>query len=189
MKYITIICAVAVAACASGGNGTSGAWDAAVQRSYQGLNSAADVSSVTVPILKSKGFENKWGKPKSEVGAAGDYRLNYSDPSTPFNQLVVFGSPRPWPQLSSPPKMSSDEMVNGELGMVMRSQSWRTVVVAGKTVRFFKESSSGGADGAYYSTEGFAMTGPDGRTGYYRLVVEAGDDESVVRQRFASVGF
>jgi len=189
MKYITILCALAVAACGPGGSGTSGAWDAAVQNSYQGMSSVANVSSARVPILKSKTFESKWGKPKAELGASGDYRLSYSDPSTPFNRLVIYGSTKRWPALSSPPKMSSDEMVNGELTAVLSSQSWRTVVVAGKTVRYFKESSSGGADGAYYSTEGFTMTGPGGKTGYYRLVVEAGDDESAVRRRFASVGF
>jgi hypothetical protein len=162
------------------------AWHAATAASYQGLRSVANTSSVKIPVLQSKAFESKWGKPKVELNGTGGYRLSYSNPSTPFDRLVIYGSSTAFPALSSPPKASFDEMVNGELGVVKRAQSWRTVMVAGKKVRYFQESGPGGADGAYYSTEGFSVTGPDGKTGYYRMVVEAGNDEAPVRQRFSS---
>lgn len=174
--------------CGSSGTGTT-AWQRAVTESYQNLRPAATTAAASVPVLQSKAFESKWGKPKVEVNGAGGYRLSYSDPGGPFNRLVIYGSAKPWPALSAPPKASFSEMVNGELGEVKRAQSWRTVVVAGKTVRFFQESGPGGADGAYYSTEGFSLVGPDGRTGHYRLVVEGGGDEEAVRRRFASARF
>lgn len=177
-----------IASCGPSGSGNA-EWNAATAASYQGLRSAANTASVTIPVLESKAFESKWGKPKVEVNSAGGYRLSYSDPSTPFNRLVIYGSTSALPALSSPPKASVDEMVNGELGVVKRAQSWRTIMVAGKTVRYFQESGPGGADGAYYSTEGFSLTDPNGKTGYYRLVVEAGTDEAPVRQRFASAKF
>ncbi|BDS07911.1 hypothetical protein NT6N_29510 [Oceaniferula spumae] len=176
------------AACGPSGSGNS-AWNAAVSASYQGLNTVADTSSVSIPVLQSKSFAASWGKPKVEVNAAGGYRLSYSDPSQPFNRMEIYGSASALPSLSSPPKLESEEMVDGELSMVESAQSWRTVTIAGKTVRFYKVSNSGGADGAYYSTEGFSLTGPDGKVGHYRLVAEAGDDESSVRRRFSSAGF
>lgn len=180
--------ACAITSCGSPGSGAA-AWSAATSASHQKLQTAANTSSVTIPVLQSKLFEAKWGKPKIEVNNSGEYQLSYSDPKRPFNRLVIYGSSSALPALSSPPKAVFDEMVNGELAAVSREQSWRTVVIAGKTVRFFLESGPGGADGAYYSTEGFSLTDPNGKTGYYRLVVEAGTDEAPVRQRFASAKF
>lgn len=59
--------------------------------------------------------------------------------------------------------------------------------MAGRKVRWYQESLSGGADGAYYSTEGFALTDGQGRTGYYRMVVESGNNaDAEVSRRFST---
>lgn len=63
-------------------------------------------------------------------------------------------------------------MVDGELGSIEVTQNWRTTSILGKPVRWYQEASGGGADGAYYETEGFALTDPNGKTGYYRMVIE-----------------
>jgi hypothetical protein len=106
----------------------------------------------------------------------------------PFDRLAIYGSPKPFPVLSKAPPFAKDEEVNGELTAVDYDQEFRTTTINGQPVRWFKECGSGGADGAYYSTTGFSVTDDFGKTGYYRLVVEGGDDmEAEVARRFSSV--
>ena len=83
--------------------------------------------------------------------------------------------------------MSGEIMADGELTGVEIPQRFRSVEIAGKTVRWFQEALSGGADGAYYSTEGFLLSDGNGQSGHYNLIVESGNGAGpeVVR-RFAS---
>ena len=153
--------------------------------------SAGDVSALgikAIPVLASPTYEKKWGKPKVRVSSSGTYEFTYANPAQPFDRLSIFGAPKPFPALLSAPNFSKDEMINDELTGVNYRQSFRTVTVNGTPVRWFKESGSGGADGAYYSTTGFSVTDSSGKTGHYRLVVEGGDDMEVeVARRFSSV--
>lgn len=163
-------------------------WHDFVGSTYNGLSSSSSLGPTSIPVLGSPSYEANWGKPKVRKSAAGIYELNYANPNQPFDRLVIFGSPKPFPALKSPPFFSKDEMVNGELTAVDYPQSFRTTTIAGKSVRWFQESSSGGADGAYYSTVGFSVTDSSGKTGYYRLVVEGGDNmDAEVARRFSSV--
>lgn len=95
---------------------------------------------------------------------------------------------RLFPNLNKVPKVSTEKMINGELTGVWLPQNFRTVTIDGHEVRWFQESTSGGAGGAYYTTEGFALKNVFGDVGYYRLVVEAGNNTgSEVAKRFSSV--
>lgn len=153
--------------------------------------SAGDASALgikAIPLLASPTYEAKWGKPKVRVSSAGTYELNYANPAQPFDRLAIFGAPKPFPVLLAAPDFSKEELVNDELTGVNYPQSFRAVTVNGAPVRWFKESGSGGADGAYYATTGFSVTDSSGKTGHYRLVVEGGDDmEAEVARRFSSV--
>jgi len=163
-------------------------WDNAITN-REPLNNVNSMDAIKIPVLQSKAFEKKWGKPSIEAGATGHYRLTYSDPSQPFNRLLIYGSPKPFPKLVTPPMVGADEMVNGELTGVERPQEWRHVTVMGQNIRYFKQMEGGGADGDYYSTVGISLVAPNGKTGHYRLVVEAGDNEAPVRNRMSSVKF
>lgn len=154
---------------------------------YSSLKQADSLASVKMPVLKSPAFEKKWGKPKIRVSANGSYELSYANPDQPFDRLVIQGSPVPFPALKKAPKMSGEEMINGELTGVEYPQEFRTVTVAGVKVRWYQDSLSGGADGAYYATEGFVVADQKGRKGYYRMMVEAGNNaHAEVARRFAT---
>lgn len=154
---------------------------------YQGLEEADSLKGVKIPILRAPDFEAKWGKPKIRVSESGNYELNYANPSQPFDRLAIYGSVKPFPKLKKVPKVIGEKMIDGELTGVALPQEFRAVKIEGQSVRWFQEALSGGADGAYYSTEGFSLTDASGNTGYYRMVVEAGNDmDDEVARRFSS---
>jgi len=152
------------------------------------LTGAAALKEVTtIPILKVPSFEAKWGAPSVRVSRSGNYELNYANPDQPFDRVAVHASEKPFPTFKTVPKVNGERMVNDELTAVKVPQKFRTVVIEGKTVKWFQEALSGGADGAYYMTEGFSLTDASGKTGYYRLVVESGDNADVlVSRRFSA---
>ncbi|MCW1887393.1 hypothetical protein OKA04_21830 [Luteolibacter flavescens] len=165
-------------------------WESANSARYRVLKPGSDLLGVTVPVLRSRGLEQVWGSPKIQRDGEGGYTLTYADPKKPFTRLVVHGMTEPLPRLSSPPKLSGEEMRNNTLAGYERDQPWRTVTIAEQKVRWFQESASGGADGAYFSTEGFTLKAADGRKGHYRLVAENGDDAAeAVARWFGSVSF
>jgi hypothetical protein len=154
---------------------------------YASLKKADSLAGVKVPVVTSPSFEKKWGAPEIRTSESGNYELNYANPDQPFDRFVIQGSPVPFPPLTKAPMVNGEEMVNDELTAVEYPQEFRTVEVAGRQVRWYQESLSGGADGAYYATEGFALTDDKGRTGYYRMVVESGNGaHAVVAKRFAT---
>lgn len=177
---------LALAGCGSGGVQE---WDRVTSARYSSLQKSPNLLGVTVPVLRSHGLERVWGQPEIELDGKGGYMLNYRDPKQPFTRLVVHGMTGPLPKLSSPPPVSGEEMVNDQLTGYRRPQGWREVMIAGQKVRWFQQSASGGADGAYFSTEGFTLKSPDGRTGHYFLVAETGDDAAGVARWFGSVSF
>lgn len=148
-------------------------WEKAKSKVMSNLETASSLGGLQVPILRSASLESSWGAPYQEVSPEGYYRLSYKDPNRPFERLVIYGSPRPFPSLISPPKMSVDTLVDGELGTIEKTQKWQYAIVLGRTLRWYQEYSGGGADGAYYETEGFSATAPNGKTGYYYLAVES----------------
>jgi hypothetical protein len=162
-------------------------WAKAKEKAMSGLTETSSLRGLKTPVLLSPILAKTWGVPTKESSPEGFYRLSYQDPNKPFERLVIYGSPRPFPSLITPPKMSKDTMVNGELGSIEVAQKWRATTILGKPVRWYQESAGGGADGAYYETEGFALTDPDGKTGYYHLVIESITDAAPAR--FRNVGW
>lgn len=153
------------------------------------LKTGATLDGVTVPVLRAPGLERVWGPPKIELDGKGGYCLTYADPRQSFTRLMIHGVVKPLPKLSAPPLLGGEEMVDDQLTGFTRPQSWRQVQVLDSKVRWYQESTAGGADGAYYSTEGFTLKAPDGRKGHYRLVAEYGDDTEAVARWFGSVSF
>lgn len=178
-----------LSSCSSSKIDTGGAaWHDSVSQSYDGLTEASSLGTTAVPILTSPQYGQKWGSPKFRKSPTGVYEINYANPAQPFDRLAIYGSQKPFPALTKAPPFAKDEEVNGELTAVDYDQEFRTTTINGQPVRWFKESGSGGADGAYYSTTGFSATDAFGKTGYYRLVVEGGDDmDPEVARRFSSV--
>lgn len=178
---------LALAGC---GAGRLEKWDTATRERNRSLRAGGDLLGVTVPVLRSKGLEQVWGTPKIQRDGEGGYCLTYADPKKPFTRLMIHGMAGPLPKLSSPPLLASGAMPNNTLSGNEREQEWRSVNVLGEKVRWYQESAGGGADGAYFSTEGFSRKAPDGRKGHYRLVAEHGGSaaEDVLRW-FGSVSF
>ncbi len=165
-------------------------WEAANRAQRDSLHLVASPERIEVPLLRSPGLERAWGAPEIKRDASGStYLLIYKDPKQPFTRLLIYGMTKPLPLLTSPPLISGEKMVNDQLTGFQRPQSWREVMIDGRKVRWFQESTSSGADGAYYSTECFQQKAADGRIGYYRLNAEAGDDTETVVRWFSSVRF
>jgi len=191
MKFRSFVGVAAVAAVLSScGAGRIAKWEEVTREGDRALRAGGDLLGVTVPVLRAPGLERVWGAPRVERDGEGGYRLTYVDPKRPFAQLMIRGVAEPLPELSSPPPVSGAEMRNNTLAGYQREQEWREVLVLGETVRWFQESAGSGADGAYFSTEGFSVKAADGRRGCYRLVAEHGEaaGEEVARW-FGSVGF
>ena len=172
------------------GGGGAEAWQKATSDRYSSLQGARDLLGVTVPVLRSHGLERVWGAPKIQRDGSGGYVLTYADPNRPFTKLMIHGMAEPLPKLSAPPLKGGERMVNDTLSGYEEKQEWRKVTILGEDVRWFQESASSGADGAYFSTEGFSLKAADGRKGYYRLVAEHCDTATAdVSRWFGSVSF
>ena len=174
--------------CSSSSPEGRSAWSKATGDFYLGLEEVDTLKSAKPPVLRSPAYEAKLGKPKVRMTAGGDYELNYANPAQPFDRLAIQAISRPFPKLNKVPKVSAEKEINGKLTGVMIPQKFRTVTIEGQQVRWFQESTAGGADGAYYTTEGFSLKDIFGNIGYYRLVMEGGGSGgSEVAKRFASV--
>lgn len=172
------------------GSGRTEKWENATSARQGMLRPGSDLLGVTVPVLRSRGLEQVWGAPKIQRDGEGGYCLTYADPKRPFARLMIHGMAEPLPKLSTPPKLGGEEMHNNTLTGFEREQEWRTVTVVEEKVRWYQESAADGADGAYFSTEGFTLKAPDGRKGHYRLVAEnGGDGAEAVARWFGSVSF
>jgi hypothetical protein len=182
-----VVMTVALAGC---GTDRIGNWELATARQERALRAGGDLYGVTVPVLKAPGLERVWGAPRILRDGEGGYVLVYTDPRRPTSRLMIHGMAAPLPKLSSPPPLRGGGMRNNTLAGDVQEQEWRTVRVLGEKVRWFQQTAGGGVNGAYFSTEGFALKAPNGRKGHYRLVAEhgAGAAEDVGRW-FGSVSF
>ncbi|GHC44461.1 hypothetical protein [Roseibacillus persicicus] len=162
-------------------------WEKANEIVMSSLNEGGSLAALSIPVLRAPSLESSWGKPSVETSPQGFYRLTYEDPNRPFERLLIYGSPKPFPRPIAPPKILSEEMVNGGLGTVEKTQRWQSTTVLGQTVPWYIESTGGGADGEYFSTVGIRLTGPDDRVGYYRLVIETITGQAPAR--FSKVGW
>jgi hypothetical protein len=172
------------------GGGRIEAWQKAVGERHGTLQESPDLLGVTVPVLRSRGLEQVWGPPRIKRDGRGGYLLTYADPKKPFTRLMIHGMTAPLPRLSRPPLLGGEKMVRDTLTGYEQEQEWREVSILGEEIRWFQESASGGADGAYFSTEGFSIKAPDGRRGHYRLVAEhSGNAAADVARWFGSVSF
>lgn len=184
------VVACSLLSCSNSSSPGEKAWSDFNSNFYNGLESTDSLAGAKIPILRSPAYEARWGSPKISVSPVGNYELSYANPDQPFDRLVIYGSVAPYPELTKAPEVSSEIMVNDELTGVTNPQNFRTVSIQGQPVKWFQETTSGGADGAYYSTEGFALKDVFGNTGYYRMVVEAGNGaDAEVHRRFSSGDF
>ena len=161
-------------------------WREQVSNRATELENADSLAGIKIPVLKSSMFA-EWGKPSIEVSSRGGYRLMYADPTTPFTRLIIYGYVEPLPTINTPPDAFGGEKINSEVTTINVPQKWRNATVKGKNVRWFQESLSSGAHGAYFSTEGFTLSGPDRRMGYYRIVTEGA--EGNFRARLRTLGW
>lgn len=145
---------------------------------------------VDAPVLDAKGLGKGWEQQFQTVSNDGQsYEIRYRHQSDPFEQLVIYGSTKPFPKLVNPPvltKPSMDGLYENDPG-IKTPQSWKSTSIMGQTVRWYQEDVPDGADGSYYSTEGFSLTSPEGKTGYYRLVIES--VTGAAPARFSKVGW
>ena len=157
-------------------------WREQVSERALELEIANSLTGVKIPVLKSSMFA-KWGKPSIEVSSLGGYRLIYANPAKPFTRLFIYGYVKPLPTINTPHDACGREKINsGPTGLNV-PQKWRNATVKGKNVRWFQESLSSAAHGAYFSTESFSLSGPDRRTGYYRIVIEGAEENFRARLR------
>ena len=184
------VTALSLSSCSSSSSGSETEWNQSIGKFNLGLEPAISLANAKPPILHSPTYEEKWGDPKVQITSGGDYELNYTNPSQPFDRLVIQGTTSPFPKLTKAPAVRGEKILNGELVEDLVPQNFRTVIIEGQAVRWFQESTSGGADGAYYSTEGFSLKDSSGKIGYYRLVVEGGNEQDIkISRRFTSVTF
>ncbi|MDQ8189259.1 hypothetical protein [Roseibacillus persicicus] len=153
-------------------------------------NLPATTLDVDAPVLTARGLGKGWEQQWQTVSNDGQsYEIRYRHQSDPFEQLVIYGSTKPLPKMTKPPVLttpSRDGLYEDDPG-IKTPQSWKSTRVMGQTVRWYQEDVADGADGSYYSTEGFSLTSPEGKTGYYRLVIES--VTGAAPARFSKVGW
>ncbi len=166
---------------------------AALRDSMKEVN---ELGERTIPLLQPVAAIRKWGNPRFQRSEDGGYSMIYSnpDPKKPFDRVTILASPKPIPTLSAVPAMEETAEVNGELGVVMKPQSGKSVAVkwkspdgkVEKTLRYFRHDNGGGADGALDMTDAFSITS-GGKTGYYVVSVETVREETEKRLKMLEV--
>lgn len=138
----------------------------------------ADLAALKIPVLRSAWAEKNWGKPDDiQIRTDGGYMLRYRK-GTSLNFLSIEGSPVAKTNPASPPSWQEEVYVgegnpSGGPSVVDHPQNWRVTTLLGKTVEWYQNDGGGGADFPQYRTVYFPATAPDGRTGWYRLRVDA----------------
>ncbi|MCG8601514.1 MAG: hypothetical protein MI807_15330 [Verrucomicrobiales bacterium] len=139
-----------------------------------------ELMGLAVPLLRCPKLDKKWGEPQwVRRSKNGGYSIHYADPNQAFERIIIVGSPDPIPRLASVPDEEVTAMVNDELGVVKKPQAGKSAKVKWSspdgpvktTVRYFRLSSGGGADGPLDMTDTIQITS-GGKTGYYVISVE-----------------
>lgn len=139
-----------------------------------------DASRIVVPVLKSRALEKRWGSPDLLVGPEGGYALRYENPARAGRHVTVLGSPRKYSTAGLIPPPYTEIRVDRKTGSVepaVVSQNWRTVTLAGRSVRYYISEGATGKQYDQYSTETFRLTSADGRSASYRIRCAARSDE------------
>lgn len=157
-------------------------WKDFVSKLQDSMEPVDQLGELSVPLLQPAKPVSKWGEPRLHRSKNGGYWIMFSnpDPKKPFERVVILASPEPIPALASVPDEEVADIVNGELGIVKKPQSGKTVSVkwkapdgqVSKTIRYFRRDSGGGADGPLDTTDAFSLT-VAGKTGYYVVSVES----------------
>jgi hypothetical protein len=153
----------------------------------QPLLISENLADARTPVLRGAYFEKNWGKPDVEVMSDGTYQLRYRQ-GTSLNHLMVRSLTKPEPTPATAPDwVDPNEGPEGPDPITHR-QAWRHTTILGKPVKWYQKDNGGGADFPAYRTEDFALTAPDGRTGFYRIIVFS-DSESKVADWIPRVGW
>ena len=139
-----------------------------------------DASRIVVPVLKSKDLEKRWGSPTLLVGPNGGYALRYENPARAGQHVTVFGSAKRYSTAGLIPPPYTEIRIDRETGSVEPaevSQSWRSLSISGRSVRYYISEGATGEQYDQYSTETFRLTAADGRTASYRIRCAARSDE------------
>lgn len=171
-------------------------WKAFVGDLREKMEDVDQLGEVAVPLLQPIASIRKWGSPRYRRSADGGYWMIYSnpDPKKPFDRVIILASPKPIPTLSAVPDMVEEAEINGELGVVKKPQTGKSVAVkwkapggkVEKTLRYFRHDNGGGADGALDMTDAFSITS-GGKTGYYVVSVETIVDATEKRLKMLEV--
>jgi hypothetical protein len=157
-------------------------WKDFVSKLQDSMEPVDELGELSVPLLQPAKPVSKWENARLHRSKNGGYWIIYSnpDPKRPFERVIIVASPEPIPALASVPDESVEEVVNGDLGVVKKPQSGKTLAVKWKTpggpvsqtIHYFRRDSGGGADGPLDSTDAFSLT-VGGKTGYYVVSVES----------------
>lgn len=172
------------------------AWKDHVAALRESMKHAEQLGEVPVPLLRPVASIRKWGDPQRRRGEDGSYWIMYSnpDPKKPFDRVTILASPKPIPTLSAVPEMEEMAEVNGELGIIRKPQTGKSLAVKwkapggkiDKTLRYFRHDSGSGADGAIDMTDAFSITS-GGKTGYYVISIETVTDATEKRLKMLEV--
>ncbi len=172
------------------------AWKDHVAALRESMKHAGQLGEVPVPLLRPVASIRKWGDPQIRRGEDGSYWIMYSnpDPKKPFDRVTILASPKPIPTLSAVPEMEEMAEVNGELGIIRKPQTGKSLAVKwkapggkiDKNLRYFRHDSGSGADGAIDMTDAFSITS-GGKTGYYVISIETVTDATEKRLKMLEV--
>lgn len=130
------------------------------------------------PVLSSAYLEKEWGKPNITVKTDGTYRLRYRLGTT-LNFVVISSLTRlePAPEKAPDWKEPHDDPEGTTPEPPPHKQSWKETKILGSKVKWYQADGGSGADFPAYQTVDFSLVAPDGRTGFYQIMV-CSDKES-----------
>lgn len=148
---------------------------------------------VSVPILRARSLERRWGKPDLLVGPDGSYALRYANPSNRAIAVLIYGSPSTFlpAGITPPPYTEVRRDKRGKIHANEVPQQWRQAEIEGKTVRYCISEETDGSHPNQFATETFRLTDKKGRSGSYRVRVGSGRDgtSNDVRKLLETVKF
>lgn len=133
---------------------------------------SANLAQVKMPVLRSSHFEKAWGKPDVAIMSDGNYRLRYRQEDT-LNFVIIESLARLSPTPAKAPDWEEpyEDPEGTTPPPAPHPQEWRRTSILGQPVRWYQNDGGSGADFPCYKTVDFALTAPDGRSGFYRISV------------------